>query len=342
MAPTTRSSSTGSLERVPEDATVAARDESRGRTMAAKRGARGGGGGGGGGGGVVSCGKFAFPLLVVASFCLASWGYSLVGEVSGGRLAAVSRSQESGGEIAVLVGWRMLELGLAWFGGLRALDVAMLDLLAHGPLFYLQATFYSLGVKTAASALLVDVLSASLPFHLLRPPTNHHHSSPPDLQLHLYTTALASSIYTITIALSQRLLLPRILALHFRGLATLEPAYAASYTAVLPATAVFGAAAAAFIYVPSSTTTGDDAQALDPVTASLGETLRWNLWGYSSRTKLVVRRTCLVMLLVAGNTYLSCTRGLYGVEAHGALVYAAVWVGAAACTGLALGLVGGV
>ncbi|RCI14961.1 hypothetical protein L249_6440 [Ophiocordyceps polyrhachis-furcata BCC 54312] len=292
---------------------------------------------------------FRFPVVVALSFCMASMGYSFVGEWSRGQLAALSRSQTSWAELVTLATWRVFELALAWFGGLDALDVAMLDFLVHGPLFYLQATFYSLGAITACAALLVDVVAAAAPFYLLRPLSAIHRrvsrAAEPlvDLPLLLYTSALAGSIYTIVVALSLRFVLPRIFAVYFPGLPTLEPAYTASYADVLPATGLLGAAASAFIYAPSATTPRDedDEKHFDPVAATLGETVRWNLWGYSSRVKVAISRTAVVMLLVGVNTYLACTRTMYGVEGPGAAAYAAVWVVAAMSSGLALGLVGG-
>lgn len=47
-----------------------------------------------------------FPAAAALSFCMASLGYSLVGELSNGGLASVSRSQDTWGEVAALAGWR--------------------------------------------------------------------------------------------------------------------------------------------------------------------------------------------------------------------------------------------
>ena len=74
-----------------------------------------------------------FPLVAALSFALTSFGYGVLGAATEGELAAVSRSQDSWGEVAVLVGWRFVELGLGWFGRLDSWDVAMMDLLSHGP-----------------------------------------------------------------------------------------------------------------------------------------------------------------------------------------------------------------
>lgn len=48
-----------------------------------------------------------FPLLATLSFSMASMGYSLLGAVTKGELAAVSRSQDTWGEVAILAGWRL-------------------------------------------------------------------------------------------------------------------------------------------------------------------------------------------------------------------------------------------
>ncbi|PHH71560.1 hypothetical protein CDD83_5144 [Cordyceps sp. RAO-2017] len=195
-------------------------------------------------------------------------------------------------------------------------------------------------------------MAAAVPFYALRPLSSVHRPSARvanrelvDLPLQLYTTALSTGIYTVVVVLSLRFLLPRVLVVHFGGLPSLEPAYAASYAAVLPATALFGAAASAFVYAPFATTgrsdEDDEIARFDPAAATLRQTLRWNLWGYTARTKVVVRRTAAVMLVTGVNTYLACTRTMHGIEAPGAASYAAVWVFAALCTGLALGLVGG-
>ncbi|PHH83045.1 hypothetical protein CDD82_3847 [Ophiocordyceps australis] len=293
-----------------------------------------------------------FPGLAVLSFAIASMGYSFVGEYSNGALATVSRSQETWSEVAVLAGWRLIELALAWFGGLDALDVAAMDLLSHAPALYLLAAFYSLSPLTALAALTVDVASAAVPVMLLRPLTRSHrlmaklhNSELVDLPLYLYTTALATGIYTVVLMLSMRFILPRILVLHFSGLPSLEAAYTASYASLLPVTLFFGAAASTFIFAPFAMTAKSEedkqVERFDPVTATLGQTFWWNVWGYTSKTKVIILRTAATVFATGVNTYLACTRTMFGVEPTGATLYAAVWVSAALCTGFGLGLVGG-
>ncbi|KAK5990017.1 hypothetical protein PT974_08280 [Cladobotryum mycophilum] len=293
-----------------------------------------------------------FPLVAVISFATASLGYSVLGELTKGELATVSRTQETWEEVALLATWRIFELALSWFGKLDSLDVAMMDLLSHGPSIYLLAAFYNLSPTTALAALAVDIVSASVPFCLLRPLSAVHKPSSSalpnreliDMPLQLLTTSLSTSIYTVTLVLSLRFVLPRVLVLYFNGLPSVEPAYMASYSAVLPVTLLFGAAASTFIFAPFATTgrTQDDelVSQFDPVKATLGQTVWWNLWGYTTKTKVVIRRTAVTALVTGINTYLSCKMTIPGVESAGAAAYAAVWVLAALCTGVGLGLVG--
>lgn len=218
-----------------------------------------------------------------------------------------------------------------------------------------MSTFYSLSYTTALSALAIDMASVAVPFYLLRPLSVHTPSAAAakglpnrellDLPLQLYTVALSTGIYTVILVLSLRFILPRILVIYFSGLPTLEPAYAASYAAVLPVTLLFGIAASTFIFAPFATTgrakEDEKIGEFDPVAASLGETVWWNVWGYTAKTKVVVRRTAVAAFIAAINTYLTCSRTVYGIESTGAAVYAGVWAFAAVCAGIGLGFVGG-
>lgn len=191
-----------------------------------------------------------------------------------------------------------------------------------------------------------------MPFYFLRPlsAVHRHAASLPnrelvDLPLQLLTTALSTGIYTVTLVLSLRFVLPRILVLYFSGLPTVEPAYTASYATVLPVTLLFGAAASTFIFAPFATTgkakEDDKISQFDPAAASLGQTVWWNFWGYTAKTKVVIRRTAITTLVTGVNTYLACSKTINGVDPAGASAYAAVWVFAALCTGVGLGMVGG-
>lgn len=196
--------------------------------------------------------------------------------------------------------------------------------------------------------------SVAAPFYLLRPLSAVHTPSAAaklpnrellDVALQLYTAALSTGIYSVVLVLSMHFILPRVLVVYFANLPTIEPAYAASYTSILPVTAVFGIAASTFIFAPFATTghvkEDDKVAAFDPVEASLGETVWWNAWGYTAKTKVVIRRTAVAVLVSAVNTYLASSKTVYGVEPLGAAAYAGVWAFAALCSGVGLGFVGG-
>jgi hypothetical protein len=52
--------------------------------------------------------KAKFPLAIATSFVMASLGYSLMSELTNGELAALSRTQDTWEEVALLAGFRML------------------------------------------------------------------------------------------------------------------------------------------------------------------------------------------------------------------------------------------
>ncbi|EGX97173.1 hypothetical protein CCM_01833 [Cordyceps militaris CM01] len=160
----------------------------------------------------------------------------------------------------------------------------------------------------------------------------------------LLAGALAAAVYAAVVSLALRFVLPRVLVLHFRGIPTVAPAYAASFFALLPTAAVFGGAASKFLFAPYVTTgrskEDDRIRQFDPVRASLAETVWWNVWGYTLRGRIVITRTALVTGMTAVSTFLACAVAMDGVTGWGAAAYALVWASATAATGLALGLVG--
>jgi hypothetical protein len=58
-----------------------------------------------------------FPLVVILSFTLSSVLFSIVAEVTAGDLAAISKHTESWAEISGLLGWKVVQLAVCWFGG---------------------------------------------------------------------------------------------------------------------------------------------------------------------------------------------------------------------------------
>jgi len=224
---------------------------------------------------------------------------------------------------------------------------------------YLTSEFYGLRTLTAGAYLVVEVVSAFLPFLLLRHLSGAHSAAPGvpngdivvDRGIQVLTSLLASITYSVVLFLACRTFLPTTLVLGFEGIPTIEPAADAVLLGFgSPATQVlfllFGLAARTFIFTPTVTTprTIEDEKAdqFDPATASLGQTVAWNLWGYTTQTKVSILRTAVAMLVSGVSTYLQCWRAINGVESYGAAAYASIWVLAAMVTGLSLRYVGSI
>ncbi|KXH39723.1 hypothetical protein CSIM01_07743 [Colletotrichum simmondsii] len=294
-----------------------------------------------------------FPLVTVLSFSISSLCYSFLSEWSRGELAGISKSLDTWGEVATLAGWRIFELALGWFGNFDSYDLAALNLLAHGPPVYLIATFYNISTATAISALGIEMLSTFLPFQLLRPLSGAHAGAKnvanreilTDIPIQIYTTILSAAIYSLTLFTAYKTYLPTTLVVYFQGLPSLAPAYTTNFLATLPVTVAFGAAAKSFIFTPfvaTGETSEDEKLAeFEPATATLGETLAWNIWGYTTRAKVVILRTVVAMIVTGVNTYLQTFMTVNGVESYGATAYSGAWVAAAFFTGIGLAFVGG-
>jgi len=212
---------------------------------------------------------------------------------------------------------------------------------------------------TAAAYLLVEVVSAFLPFLLLRRLSDAHsaaHGVPNreivvDRGIQVLTSLLSALVYSTVLFLVSRTYLPNALVLHFEGIPTIRPAADAVLLGLdNPLTQafclLFGIAARTFIFTPLVTTprTVEEDQEIakfDPVGASLGETVAFNLWGFTGQTKVSIKRTALVMLFSAVGTYCRVV-GIRGVESFGAILFSSVWVIAAFVTGLLLRFVGSV
>ena len=108
-----------------------------------------------------------------------------------------------------------------------------------------------------------------------------------------------------------------------------------------------GIAAKSFLFV---TATGavrapeEEAElaSFDPETATLGETIWYNFWGYSKKTRLLIIRTFTLAALAFFNTSLQLFITVRGVELSGAVGWASVWSAATLATGLFYWWVGNV
>lgn len=296
-------------------------------------------------------------LVVVLSFSFSALGYSFLNLTTEGELATIARRPESKTETSMLAAWQIFGLALGWLSDFDGYDLASLALLSNGPATYLTSVFYGIRPLTAGAYLVVDVVSAFLPFLLLRQLSGAHSAAPgvpnrdivTDQGIQVLTSLLSAVVSAVVLFLASRTFLPSTLVLHFEGVPTIKPATdAVLFGLDSPLTqllcVLYGVAARTFIFTPLVTTTPTAADQeiadFDPVDATLGETVAYNLWGYSTQTKVSIRRTAVAMLSIAMSTYLQCAWGIVGVDSYGAAAYASIWVTSALVTGLLLRYVG--
>ncbi|KAI4134529.1 MAG: hypothetical protein LQ347_001452 [Umbilicaria vellea] len=316
-----------------------------------------------------------FPLLVVFSLTLSSVFYSLSSAFTAGDLSSVSRSLNDWWEVAGLVGWKATELAVGWWGeydgtffllpysvgvatrsrdilthSYPGIDLASLTLLSHYPPLYLLTTFYDIRPTTMLTSLVIDILTTYIPFRLLRPVHPTHHTSPPkgavanrsiinDFGVRLWTTALAAAIYGVVVYTSFYTWLPVHLVLYFDGLRDISAAHSAALPYLIASSFPIGYAAREFIFTPATGARPDlgdiRAKAFNPETASLRETLWYNVWGFSKRTRTIIQRTATLVAVAGTHTWLQVFVTVEGTEFYGAAGWAGIWSAAAALTGSA-------
>ncbi|KAI1369205.1 hypothetical protein F5Y08DRAFT_293982 [Xylaria arbuscula] len=295
-----------------------------------------------------------FPLVAILSLAISELGYSLSWPLTQGVLTAHARLLGTWGEVGAVTGWRLFELALGWFGDYDGYDITALNLLSQGPHLYLLYAHYETPAFALLVTVVVETVATYIPFRLLRP-LSRAHANPAavpnadilaDAPITLLTTLLAGAIYSVSLLFAYATYLPNYLVLYFADLPSLVRANESSYVGLLPVALVLGFAARVFIFTPAEATgrTPADAEneAFDPVKASLRETVRWNFLGWSSQTKVAMKRTALLMLVTGVNTFLRTWLTINGVETAGATAWSSVWVMAAAITGFAMTAVGGV
>ncbi|TGO32828.1 hypothetical protein BHYA_0286g00090 [Botrytis hyacinthi] len=294
-----------------------------------------------------------FPLVVVLSLMGSGLAYSLrANYVEAEELGSVSRRYQGWEEAAGLVAWRTAELALGWFGNYDGYDFAAMTLLSRGPPLYLLNAFYEVSVKTVVSSLLIDTLTTYIPFRLLRPLSPAHADAPSvpnrditsDIPVQIITTLLAASIYSVTLYGAYMSYMPVYLATYFEGIPSIAAAHTATPTSLLPVMLLLGLATRSFIFTPVTATKPSDSvpPPFNPETATLEETILYNLWGFSNKTRIIIKRTATLMMITGVNTFLQTYVTVEGVEALGAVAYSGIWVVAAGICGGVLGFVGAV
>ncbi|KAI1866958.1 hypothetical protein JX265_007534 [Neoarthrinium moseri] len=289
-----------------------------------------------------------FPLVVVLNIATSAILYSITHPYTKAVLAAHARSLDTWAELGALVGWKVIELGLGWFGNYDGYDLAALNLLSHGPPLYLLAAFYNTPPSALLLTLAIETFATYLPFRLLRPLSDAHRDPSQahnadlltDKPIQLLTSLLSGAIYTVTLFAAYATYLPTAMIVYFDSLPSIAAAHESTYVNLLPVTVTLGFAATFFIFTPAEAEENEKPRDFDPANASLKETVSWNFWGWSKRAKMIIKRTATIMIVTGVSTTLQTSLTVAGAETKGAMAWASVWVIAAAITGLGLGAVG--
>ncbi|OBT62353.1 hypothetical protein VE03_08432 [Pseudogymnoascus sp. 23342-1-I1] len=289
------------------------------------------------------------PILATMGLAISTVLHVLATQIGDGDVGRVARTAGGWGEVWGVVGWRSVELGIAWCNGYTASEVAALSLFSQGPVLFLLHYFYNVPATSTIISLVITILSTTLPTALIPPPTPRRRTTTttaadaPETEtgVKVLTTLLAACIHSLVLAGAYATFLPTTLVTSFSALPSIAAAHTSSFISLLPLTLLSGLAARSFILPPPVTALSTTPPAFDAVNAGLGEHVRYNLFGYSERMREVLRRTAVLVLWGGLNTVV-LTRGVGGVEWWGAVVWAGVWGGMVGGSGVVLGVVGDV
>lgn len=211
--------------------------------------------------------------------------------------------------------------------------------------------------------LAIDITAIAVPFAILRGLDRSRVTSSPktpnqavaqDWGIQGLTGLFGACLYTIVIYGSYYTWLPQHMVVHFDGLRSVEKAHDAGVILLLGLLGPVGYATAQFIFVPAIGSAGNPGNTdpnfypekapFDPKTATLRETLAWNLGlseaGVSQRAELLAKRTIALAVCSFTNAFARAYITVEGTEVVGALGWAGVWATAAAVTGIAFSWVG--
>lgn len=227
-------------------------------------------------------------------------------------------------------------------------DVAAVTYLSNLPYLYLLTSFYSVRPTSMWTCLGVDVISAALPFYLLRSLAPSHNIQTPkgaaanrsvinDYGVQVLISVLAAGIYSVVVFGSFATWLPVYLITHFDDIRDITALYDAKFPYMIATFIPAGLAAKVFLFTPSAATKPDEHDKemarFNPETAGLLETILYNLWGYSKRTRLLVQRSALLFAVSSSHTILHTCVAVEGAEVSGAVGWASMWALAAMLTG---------
>ena len=122
--------------------------------------------------------------------------------------------------------------------------------------------------------------------------------------------------------------------------------YEAQFLTLVAVFLPVGIATKTFLFTPSTASKRDVQdernELFDPQTATLKETLWYNVWGFSHVERVFISRTGTLVAVTFLYSWLQVYASVEGAESVGAAGWAVVWATAAWLTGLAYSWVGDV
>lgn len=224
-----------------------------------------------------------------------------------------------------------------------------LSFLANAPYYGMLYLFFAMPLEPLLLGVVIDLFSLAFPVYLVRPLNYHNNlrtATTPgttkelavDKTIQLYMTVFAASIYTLIVYLSLRSWLPVYMLNHFDEIPSLERVHNAVFPLVLVASIPIGTAAKDFLFTTSivyARASAADRKQFDPRTASLTDTLMWNVGvgQYSTREAVLIRRTILLVVFSSAHAFVKIFGTVEGATWYGAAGWSALWSIAAMATG---------
>ncbi|KAN0070075.1 hypothetical protein V8E54_011656 [Elaphomyces granulatus] len=297
-----------------------------------------------------------FGLLLLGSLFLSSLLYSPTLGIMMWDLSFVSKHLDEWWQVAGLVAWKGLELGLAWLLKFDGRDMAFFILLTHAPTFFLLFYFYRIRPTTVITSFAIDIISMTVPFMLLRRPNAVHSlsnsSSRPvsnrsilqDRPTAIYTSVAASSTFAVLLYISFSTWLPVFLVTHFDGIPDITATHAgpaglpAMFFSLLPA----GYAARDLLFLNSAGWSPEpESSGAKPSSKSneyLVTSLYRRTWGrLGAKTRILLLRTIALASMMVLNTIVRVWGTIKGVDIVGATGWGSIWAVAALVIGLTFG-----
>jgi hypothetical protein len=208
--------------------------------------------------------------------------------------------------------------------------------LTTAPYAYLLTTYYEVSTLTVALLANIEVLSIVFPTFLLRGRSPIHNPKAglrnrfllESFQVQTSTALLAVGVYVVVLWSAVKTGFLNIFLVSHFDIPTLEAAHNETPLSLIAKVASSGIAARTFLLNPSmgaQTGTVTPREPFDPATATLSETIRYNFWFFSKRTRTLIKQTAVITAFMFANT-VQRTLTIRDSDVTGAAGYASLWV----------------